>query len=376
MHMARAASLRKADLESLLAELGDQSAPEGILRLIQRRLGRQLRFIPAGCAAKVRPGSGSRLQVRFGDMVLGWLDIGAAPLSPADQGLLNTACRLLAACVWERDTLQTLWRTLLDGREVETSRLASMFASKNWPSGAAIAVIAYRAGPGKGLPAAEAPEGVDWVECSDTVLGSGRAGKLLFRKGPLAALLVPVDKAYSGQSEVMAGLAADMRARIWQGTAATVSAGVGGVAHAFSHLPGTWARALEVLRWGDAVFGPGKVNDASALGLVGILMDHVPHGALAAYASKRLGPVRAYDAANSADLYHTLAVFLESEGSAIAASQRLFIHYNTLRHRLHRLEELLGVDLNSLPVQLDLWASIQIEKLKPGEGIRFTVTTG
>ena len=54
------------------------------------------------------------------------------------------------------------------------------------------------------------------------------------------------------------------------------------------------------------------------------------------------GPLREYDGEHGTRLVETLRTFLESGGSVGAASRALFVHPNTLRHRLSRIEALTG----------------------------------
>lgn len=54
-----------------------------------------------------------------------------------------------------------------------------------------------------------------------------------------------------------------------------------------------------------------------------------------------------YDQEHSSDFVSTLAAYMDEFGSISAAAERLFIHQNTLRHRLHRIVEIAGIDFAS-----------------------------
>lgn len=54
-----------------------------------------------------------------------------------------------------------------------------------------------------------------------------------------------------------------------------------------------------------------------------------------------------YDQEHSSDFVSTLAAYMDEFGSISAAAERLFIHQNTLRHRLHRIVEISGIDFAS-----------------------------
>ncbi|GHF63168.1 hypothetical protein FHX82_003024 [Amycolatopsis bartoniae] len=72
-----------------------------------------------------------------------------------------------------------------------------------------------------------------------------------------------------------------------------------------------------------------------------------------------LGDLLAYDAAQGTDLVRTVRVFLECSSSPTAAAKALHVHVNTLRYRIARASELLGLDLNDFPTQVDVYLALQ-----------------
>ncbi|WP_431879115.1 PucR family transcriptional regulator [Amycolatopsis sacchari] len=72
-----------------------------------------------------------------------------------------------------------------------------------------------------------------------------------------------------------------------------------------------------------------------------------------------LGGLLAYDATQGTDLVHTVRVFLECSSSPTAAAKALHVHVNTLRYRIARASELLGLDLNDFRTQVDVYLALQ-----------------
>jgi hypothetical protein len=72
-----------------------------------------------------------------------------------------------------------------------------------------------------------------------------------------------------------------------------------------------------------------------------------------------LGALLAYDAAQGTDLVRTVRVFLECSSSPTAAAKALHVHVNTLRYRITRASELLGLDLNDFTTQVDVYLALQ-----------------
>jgi hypothetical protein len=66
-----------------------------------------------------------------------------------------------------------------------------------------------------------------------------------------------------------------------------------------------------------------------------------------------LGAVVQYDLENSTDLAVTLDSFLTNAGTVAKSADELFIHRNTLRQRIQRIEELIGKS----PEHFDDWVS-------------------
>lgn len=72
-----------------------------------------------------------------------------------------------------------------------------------------------------------------------------------------------------------------------------------------------------------------------------------------------------YDLENGTDLAETLEAFLANSGSVVKAASKLFIHRNTLRQRLQRIEELIGQS----PEGFDDWitAGLAVRLLRQSE---------
>ncbi|MBK5233316.1 MAG: helix-turn-helix domain-containing protein [Thermoleophilia bacterium] len=72
------------------------------------------------------------------------------------------------------------------------------------------------------------------------------------------------------------------------------------------------------------------------------------------------------------DLLRTIAVWLENGTSSDRTAEALFIHRNTLRHRLNRFEELVGCDLNEVRCIVEVWWALQRLALIENEAVSTT----
>lgn len=117
-------------------------------------------------------------------------------------------------------------------------------------------------------------------------------------------------------------------------------------------------RALTVGRWGH---GPGWLSVFEELG-IDRLLANVPDAEITAFGDAVLGRLEAYDAARATNLVATLEAFLESRNVAIAARQ-LYVHYNTLKNRLVKIEEIIGPHLDDPDRCLSLSLALRLRRL-------------
>ena len=90
-----------------------------------------------------------------------------------------------------------------------------------------------------------------------------------------------------------------------------------------------------------------------------LLLASVPASVLRSLGERLLGPVRDYDARHNAELLPTLTAFLACDGSWSACATRMYVHVNTVRYRIGRIEALTGRDLSSLADRVDFFLALR-----------------
>ncbi|MFC5587751.1 helix-turn-helix domain-containing protein [Sporosarcina soli] len=112
-----------------------------------------------------------------------------------------------------------------------------------------------------------------------------------------------------------------------------------------------------------AEFASAFQNDSSIvhyddLGIIGVLFNTENTENMEDFMKKHLQPIIKYDQKNNSDLIRTLQTYLDNESVIQVSAELLHVHYNTLRYRINRIEEILGVDLanphNRLNIQIAL----------------------
>jgi PucR C-terminal helix-turn-helix domain len=101
--------------------------------------------------------------------------------------------------------------------------------------------------------------------------------------------------------------------------------------------------------------GPGQPEPP----LHELLLASVPVPVLRSLGDRLLGPVRDYDVRHKADLLPTLASFLACDGSWSACASRMYVHVNTVRYRIGRIESLTGRDLSALADRVDFFLALR-----------------
>ena len=88
------------------------------------------------------------------------------------------------------------------------------------------------------------------------------------------------------------------------------------------------------------------------------LLASVPTPVLRSLRDRLLGPLREYDDVHNAELMTTLTAFLACDGSWSACASRLYVHVNTVRYRIGRVEALTGRDLSALADRVDFFLAL------------------
>ena len=140
-----------------------------------------------------------------------------------------------------------------------------------------------------------------------------------------------------------------------------LTVGVSALAEGVTALSGAWheagsARRLAALRGDTAI----SVVTSDEVASHELLLATVPASVLRSFRERLLGPLAAYDDRHRAELLPTLREFLGCSGSWNAAAAKMYVHVNTVRYRIRRIEELTGRDLSSLNDQVDFFLALRI----------------
>ena len=134
-----------------------------------------------------------------------------------------------------------------------------------------------------------------------------------------------------------------------------MTAGVAGPKNGSSGAHYALVQAEHALVVGRALHGQGRTTHFDELGPYCYVLTQPAHE-VRAFSERVLGELASDDA--HAELVDTLEAYLRTHGNLNAVARQLFLHRNTVRHRLRRIAKLTGADLDDPDARLGLQLAI------------------
>ncbi|HEX5300678.1 MAG TPA: PucR family transcriptional regulator ligand-binding domain-containing protein [Streptosporangiaceae bacterium] len=287
--------------------------------------------------------------------------------------------RLDAARTGDRKLAEAIVGMLAAGGEgAAPAEIASLMRAAGLPPDGRYVVVALAAEADRGADRGAAPDAGGWGRDLTAELAAPLAeGALAAPLGEEVILLIPVpenavpdnavpDDTASADTASAAHAFADRIRSVDPVVAADrsrvrVTAGVSAPVRGMTALAGALheagsARRLAAIRGEAAV----SVLTSDEVASHELLLATVPPSVLRSFRGRLLGPLLAYDDRHRAELLPTLREFLACSGSWNACAAKMYVHVNTVRYRIRRIEELTGRDLSCLNDQVDFYLALQI----------------
>lgn len=118
--------------------------------------------------------------------------------------------------------------------------------------------------------------------------------------------------------------------------------------------------ALEI---GQLINGPGAITCFDELGFYRVLFANKGRSELLQFGQDVLRPLQDSDRRTNSELLRTLEAVLKCNGNLREASKELFVHYNTLRYRVARIQELTKLDLSTAHGMLNFQVALMIQRM-------------
>lgn len=158
----------------------------------------------------------------------------------------------------------------------------------------------------------------------------------------------------------LAAIMADAMARVKADfpTIPPFSVGIGRLHYSVAEICRSFQEARQALSLGRFRQAENGITCYEDLGVLKLLA-HIREEELDDYAQEMLGSLMAYDSQNGTELLRTLEIYFQENESLNHAAEKLFIHANTLRNRLKKIESLLGVGLKQADVRVRFYVACQ-----------------
>jgi PucR family transcriptional regulator, purine catabolism regulatory protein len=148
----------------------------------------------------------------------------------------------------------------------------------------------------------------------------------------------------------------------------TVSSGISRPVDSLAEFRQAYEEARQSLEIGHALSGSknSSVTHYDDLGLLRFAQVSESSAGIRNYCMDMLGPLLEHDRSSTAPLLDTLRVFLECNQNHAEAARVLGIHYNSLRYRLKRIQELVGNIFKEPTKRLAIEVALHLHPLLDG----------
>lgn len=142
-------------------------------------------------------------------------------------------------------------------------------------------------------------------------------------------------------------------------------AGIGKLAQRPQEIKRSFVQAREIVGIMQQMNRLNCIETYENLGAYSVLLGVKSVSELEGFSTEILGPLIKYDGEKNGDLLHTLATYLLEKGSHEEIARKLHVHVNTLKYRIQKIQDILGVSLDEpeerFSVQLAIKA-LQVSK--------------
>lgn len=139
-----------------------------------------------------------------------------------------------------------------------------------------------------------------------------------------------------------------------------VHIGIGSIANKLTDLHQSFQEAKVALELGR-VFSKENVSCFDEMGFLKFIFS-APAQELQEFVQRVIGKLIAYDLEMETDLLKTIEVYINQQCHITNCAKALYIHENTLRNRLKRIEQLVGLDLKRVDHLMNIYIALQILK--------------
>ena len=301
------------------------------------------------------------IPMRIGDRTVGVVTAYRSAAYNADDRSLLEAIASYGALALQGISTRTSGDSVLGQLATATSdhEAATILAKYGWTPGVWVTPVLVRCDPDLALASGRSLDSV--VHTVESVF-SGKWRRVLPATPGVVAAVVMSHSEPTGDDMVGAWAAREVTTALEdKGQTVGIAIGVGKPASNAAQISAEFGAATRSLNWAALNADGVRVEEAdeNSLGQQVLVLSRslTPAVRCTVEVVKR---VRDYDLRHSTDLLETLEVFVREHGSVQHASDRLYIHRNTLRQRLNKISSLMDQPVESIDDWLPVLLSILI----------------
>lgn len=138
-----------------------------------------------------------------------------------------------------------------------------------------------------------------------------------------------------------------------------MSIGIGKWYKNTTYLNKSYQEANQALKFGRAWFENRNIYHINDLGALRLLI-HIHQEILLDYSEEYLSPLMESDQESGTELIQTLKVYIQHQGIINEVSEALYVHPNTLRNRIKKIEEMTGINFQDPEEFMNLMVAVKI----------------
>jgi len=142
-----------------------------------------------------------------------------------------------------------------------------------------------------------------------------------------------------------------------------VALGIGRFYRNLSDIKKSYSEAQKALIIIRKVFNTAAVIHFDDLGVYKLLTKFDDGDELDLFFKETVYPLKKYDEENGTELIRTLDIYFECGENLASAADKLYIHINTLKYRMNRIKEILGISSFTMENKINLYMGLKIMKL-------------
>ena len=143
----------------------------------------------------------------------------------------------------------------------------------------------------------------------------------------------------------------------------TVSVGIGGTCQDLRDVGRSHNEAIRAHEVGSILHGRGFVMAFSDLGIFEVLLRQSKPEELREFSDRYIGSLALYDQRHGGGLVQTLETYVRRNFCLNETASDLYLHSNTVKYRLQKIEELCGVDLRNSEDLMNLQVALRLHRL-------------